>query len=134
MLKRKSSPKQRSQQLRLLQFHGLVIFSCSRNRRSEDIGVETIIVLELELCNVQMQILFAYVVECADASSRSLLPQGGAFDAIGPATSNQIGFASLIVANGEHGVELARCHLVDWFGVARGHGVSSFVGGYRYAG
>jgi hypothetical protein len=37
-----------------------------RDRRSENIGIEAIIIAKLELCNVEMQILFADVVESSD--------------------------------------------------------------------
>lgn len=54
-----------------------------------------------------------------------------AFDAIRPATSDQIADAGIFVANREKGVELGRSQLMDGFGAFYGgHGNSSFVGGY----
>jgi hypothetical protein len=53
-----------------------------------------------------------------------------AIHTLGPASSDQIGPASIFVANRKHGVELSGCKLMDRLWAF--HGFSSFVGGYNH--
>src|SRR6266436_6893678 len=51
------------------------VVSASRNRRSEDVCVLAIIVAELELGNIQRKVLFADLVEGADAAALNQRPK-----------------------------------------------------------
>ncbi len=66
----------------------------SRYRRSEDVVIVPVIITQLELGNIQMQVLFADLVESADAAAFDQRPE--ALDRVGlNGTNNK--FASAVI-------------------------------------
>jgi hypothetical protein len=77
-----------TKQLRIHSLGAAKISLTLADRRSEDIGVFSIVVAELKFCDVERQVLFAHFVECAHYAAFDQRPE--AFDGLSMDRANDV--------------------------------------------